>query len=175
MLKSSTIPQNGSIVGHGPSCGFIDQNVDVENGSWNAAPDDCMREENISNDKVKESDGDEIVEITTAHWAVVEEEPEEPTNGFTERRENTGDGGTKVTEATLRIDPIPIKTEQNDLEWKIVPSTTVVSTVQHSRKIRKSLLHAYNLYIICKKIVSCCLTCVFWNHLGLEISDFKKP
>lgn len=135
MLKSSTIPQNGSIVGHGPSCGFIDQNVDVENGTWNAAPDDCMREENISNDKAKESDGDEIVEIRTAHWAVVEEEPEESTNGFIEKRENTGEGGAKVTETTLRINPIPTKTEQNDLEWKIVPSTSVVSTVQHSRKI----------------------------------------
>ncbi|XP_018411104.1 PREDICTED: synaptopodin [Nanorana parkeri] len=135
MLKSNIIPQNGSIVGHGLPCDFMDQSVEMEHETWNAVSDDCVREENISNNEAKESDGDEFMEIRTAHWAVVEEEPEESTNGFTEKGDNTVDGGTKVVEATLRIDPIPTKTKENDLEWKIVPSTTVVSTVQHSRKI----------------------------------------
>lgn len=141
MLKSNTIPQNGSIVAHGLPCGLMDKNIEDEHGTWNAKLDNCAREENVTNDKAKESD--EIMEIRTAHWAVVEE-LEESSNGFKEKENNTLDGGTRVSEATLRIDPIPTKTEKNDLEWKIVPSATVESTVKHSRKIRKSLLHVYN-------------------------------
>ncbi|KAM5172578.1 synaptopodin [Mantella aurantiaca] len=135
MLKSNTIPQNGSLVGNGPQFGYLDKNIEVKHENWNAISDDCVSEENTSNDKAKKSDVDEIMEIRTAHWAVVQEEPEESTNGFSEKENNTVDSGKRVAEATLRIDPIPIKTEENDLEWKIVPSTTVVSTVQHSRKI----------------------------------------
>ncbi|XP_075712274.1 synaptopodin [Rhinoderma darwinii] len=133
MLKSTTVSQStlgGSIVAHGLPYGFMDQNAGVGQESWNATSDDFPEVENNSDVEPKQKD--QFIEVTTAVWAIVEEEPNEPPNGFTK------DGNieeTKPVKASMKLDPVPTKTDENDLQWKIVPNTKVVSPVQHSRRI----------------------------------------
>ncbi|XP_068134181.1 synaptopodin [Hyperolius riggenbachi] len=131
MLQSTTAPQ--STLGHGPSFGFMDQNTVAEDGSWNATSDNSEKEENTIKEKLKENGSDGILEVTTAHWAIVEEEPEESTNGFVEQGNNATEGGIKVEETSLRLDPVPIKTGENNLEWKLVPNTTVLPAAQRRK------------------------------------------
>ncbi|KAG9491208.1 hypothetical protein GDO78_006531 [Eleutherodactylus coqui] len=135
MLKSSTISQNslgGSIVAHGHPCGFRDRNA-VGHESWNSTPDVEFPE--VENNKRKSKENDEFVQVTTAVWAKVEEEPDEPSNGFTTDRNTGKEEETKPVEALMKLDPVPIKTGENNLQWKIVPNTKVVSSVQQPRKI----------------------------------------
>ncbi|KAG8579514.1 hypothetical protein GDO81_010922 [Engystomops pustulosus] len=136
MLKSSTISQStlgGPMVPHGLPYGFIDQNV-VGHETWNTTSEEFL---GVENNDGEPKENDQVIEVTRAVWAVVEEEPDEALNGFT-KGENLGyKEETKPVEAPMRLDPVPIKTEENDLQWKIVPNTEVQQTtsVQQSRRM----------------------------------------
>ncbi|XP_063784726.1 synaptopodin [Pseudophryne corroboree] len=137
MLKSSPFSQStlgGSILVRGLPHEYMAQNAGVGHESWNTTSDKYLRVENSNDESPNENNGDEISEIRTAHWAIVEEEPDEPINGFTNDGDATAEEGTRLAEESLKLDPIPIKTEQNNLEWKIERSTNVVSAVQQPRK-----------------------------------------
>ncbi|XP_077122455.1 synaptopodin isoform X1 [Ranitomeya variabilis] len=133
MLKSNTVqqsPMNGSIVADGLPSGIIDQN-EVEHESWHTTLNEFSEMENNNNNNMEEPrENDQVIEVTTAVWAIVEEESDEPSNGFTKDEEET-----KSVEAPLKLDPVPIKTGENDLQWKILPNTKVVQSVQKSRKM----------------------------------------
>lgn len=137
MLKSTTISQitlGGSIDAQSLPCGFTDQNA-VGHDSWNTTSDEFPEVEN-NNDGEPEKN-DQVLEVTTAVWAIVEEERDESANGFSKDGDVGREEESKPVEAPLKLDPVPIKTNENDLQWKIVPNTKVVSSVQHSRKMRK--------------------------------------
>ncbi|KAM3927032.1 synaptopodin isoform 1-T1 [Leptodactylus fuscus] len=135
MLKSSTVSQStigGPIAAHGLPCGFMDQNA-VGHESWNNTSDESPEVENNNDGEAKENN--QVVEVTTAVWAIVEEEPNEPTNGFTKDGNIENEEDIKQAEVPVKLDPVPIKTHENDLQWKIVPNTKVVSSVQQSRRM----------------------------------------
>ncbi|XP_073424066.1 synaptopodin [Dendrobates tinctorius] len=132
MLKSNTIqqsPMNGSIVTDGLPSGIMDQN-EVEHESWHTTLHEFSEMENNNNNMEEPKENDQVIEVTTAVWAIVEEESDEPMNGFTKDEEET-----KSIEAPMKLDPVPIKTGENDLQWKILPNTKVVPSVQKSRKM----------------------------------------
>ncbi|XP_056372873.1 synaptopodin [Hyla sarda] len=135
MLKSNTVSQGilgGSVDAHGLNCGFMDQNAGG-NESWNTTSDEFPE---VENNKDKESEkNNQFVEVTTAVWAIVEEEPDESSNGFNQDGDIGNEEETKTFEAPVKLDPVPIKTDENNLQWKIVPNTKVVSSIQHSRKM----------------------------------------
>lgn len=135
MLKSNTISQitlGGSIDAQSLPCGFTDQNA-VGHDAWNTTSNEFPEVEN-NNDGEPEKN-DQVLEVTTAVWAIVEEERDESANGFSKDGDVGGEEETKPVEAPMKLDPVPIKTNENDLQWKIVPNTKVVSSVQHSRKM----------------------------------------
>ncbi|XP_044137072.1 synaptopodin isoform X1 [Bufo gargarizans] len=134
MIKSSTVSQStlgGPIVAHGLPCGFMDQNA-VGYESWTTTSDEAPEVENNTDEEPTEKN--QLTEVTKAVWAVVEEEPDEPLNGFMNEGNIENEVETKPVEVPVKVDPVPIKTEENDLQWKIVPNTKVVSSIQQPRK-----------------------------------------
>ncbi|XP_069825214.1 synaptopodin [Dendropsophus ebraccatus] len=135
MLKSNTASQGtlgGAVDAHGLPCGFVDHNAGGHE-SRNTTPDDFPDVENNNNGESERNNN--FVQVTTAVWAIVEEEPDESSNGFTKDGDIRNEEETKPDEAPVKLDPVPIKTDENNLQWKIVPNTKVVSSFQHSKKI----------------------------------------